>query len=646
MSLAYVERIKHKPLLKGVDAFANSIRGYFDNRLPRKRRYLMQASKVKKLEKKFISLNDSELKNEIQKYKALSARDILSKKDLFNAAAIVAEAAFRSMKMRPYKVQLAAALSLQSGCIAEMATGEGKSLTAAVAAVLIGWKGRGCHVMTSNHYLAVRDAEEFQALFKYCDLKAASINAESDNEERKAAYRADITYCTNKDVAADFLRDQLSLGSKQTSGRLLLNKINETNKESEPILTGLEYAIVDEADSVMIDDGVTPLLISTESRKAEDAMMYCTARDLAAKMVKGQFKIIEGKTIELTEAGKKFITGETEKLGGVWKLKRRREELVVQGLKALKVFHKDKEYIVDDGKVVIVDQETGRTMPDRFWRNGMHQAVEAKEKLEISPAKDTCARISFQKFFRMYRFLCGMTGTASEAAAEFYSYYHMPVVKIPTHRKCLRKFIGHSFSLSEKAKWKKVAKEVQRWYGHKRPVLVGTASIKDSEILSELLTELEVEHQVLNAKNHLEESDIVKLAGQKGKVTVATSMAGRGTDIKLSETTREIGGLLVITTQLYHSHRVDRQLHGRCSRQGDPGAVKCFYSLEDEIIKQNLPIGQYLLKTFFFLPGFLLLPFFKIAQKFSVKKSRKQRKSVLKSDDWLEEILGFTGEGY
>jgi preprotein translocase subunit SecA len=646
MNLSYVERIQPKPILKGFDAFANRLRGYTDNALPRKRYFLYKAAQVIQLSEKISLLDTSLLKVEIATYRSLAARRKLTGRDLLFATAIIREASFRSLKMSPYKVQIAAALSIQHNCIAEMATGEGKSLTAAIAAVLIGWQGKGCHLMTSNHYLAGRDAIEFEPFFTFCGLTVAAISEESQDQERRQAYLADVTYCTNKGVAADFLRDQLSMGPKQTSGRMLLNKINGKKDHTEPILRGLEYAIVDEADSVMIDDGVTPLLISSESGNKEDELMYCTARDLCQKMDSEHYKIIENALIELTKKGKSFIEHASANKSGVWAHKRRREELVIQALKAQHLFFNDKQYIIDEGKVIIVDQQTGRTMPDRSWRNGMHQAIEAKENLEISPAKDTCARISFQKFFRLYRSLGGMTGTASEAASEFYTYYNLPVVRIPTHKKCQRKFIGHSISINEEKKWQRITKTITQWHQKNRPILVGTASIKESELISQKLEAMEIPHQILNAKNHQEESQIIAQAGHSGKITVATSMAGRGTDIKLNQSSKENGGLLVITTQLYHSQRVDRQLQGRCSRQGDPGAVKCFYSLEDEILKQNFSLTRHLLAPFTFLPSFMLLPFFKMAQFLSSSKGRQQRKQVMKSDDWLDETLGFTGEGF
>ncbi|MCM8525690.1 MAG: hypothetical protein NE327_04175 [Lentisphaeraceae bacterium] len=647
MTNSYVERLESKPALKGLDAFVNTLRGAIGNTIPKQWFYLKQAEKALQISESLSALSDGVLQSQLKDKVALAQRNKLTDRDLLEATALICEASLRTMKMKPYKVQVAAAIALQSGYIAEMATGEGKSLTAALAAVLLGWNGRGCHVMTSNHYLACRDAEEFTPLFEYCGLSVAAIDTEMQDDDRRTAYNKDITYCTNKDVAADFLRDQMSMGSKHTTGRLLLNKLcGEGNKFRAPILRGLEYAIVDEADSVMIDDGVTPLLISMENRNDHQVQIYLKSHRCAKAMTEEHYRIVEGSLIEITESGRKFLKKFEPDKNGPWSLKRRREELAVQALKAKLLFEKDKQYIVEEDKVIIVDQETGRTMPDRFWRNGMHQAVEAKEGLEISPSKDTCARISFQKFFRLYGFLCGMTGTASEASTEFYSLYNLPILKIPTHRKCLRKYLGHKVYSSKEAKWTAVSNEVEKWYKQGRPILIGTASIMDSEALSKLLTEKEIPHNVLNAKNHLKESEIVSKAGSQNSVTVATSMAGRGTDIKLDDTAKSLGGLLVIATELFPSGRVDRQLYGRCSRQGDPGSVICYHSLDDEIITNNIPILRLIFKPLVFLPNIFLLPFLKAAQKRMIGKTKKQRKAVMKGDDWLDEILGFTGESF
>ena len=647
MTNSYVERLEAKPALKGLDAFMNTLRGAVGNTIPKQWYYLKQAQKALKISNSLSKISDGTLQEQLKDKVALAQRNKLADQDLLEATALVCEASLRTMKMKPYKVQVAAAIALQSGYIAEMATGEGKSLTAAIAAVLLGWNGRGCHVMTSNHYLACRDAEEFSPLFDFCGLSVASIDPEMQDDERRIAYSKDITYCTNKDVAADFLRDQLSMGSKHTTGRLLLDKLcGEGGSFREPILRGLEYAIIDEADSVMIDDGVTPLLISMENRNDHEVQIYLKSHRCAKAMTKEHYRIIENSSIEITDKGRDFLRQFEVEKSGPWSLKRRREELAIQALKAELLFEKNKQYIVEEDKVIIVDQETGRTMPDRFWRNGMHQAVEAKEGLEISPSKDTCARISFQKFFRLYGFLCGMTGTASEASTEFYSFYNLPILKIPTHRKCLRKYLGHKVYSTQEAKWQSVSNEVAKWYKQGRPILIGTASIMDSETLSKLLEGKAIPHKVLNAKNHLEESEIISMAGRQSSVTVATSMAGRGTDIKLDDKAKELGGLLVITTQLFPSGRVDRQLYGRCSRQGDPGSVICYHSLDDEIVKNNIPILRLIFKPLFFLPNFTLVPFLKAAQKRMVNRTKKQRKAVMKGDDWLDEILGFAGESF
>jgi preprotein translocase subunit SecA len=642
----YIDRIQQKPALKGIDAVVNTGLGHLTNLIPRQTLFLYRAAKVQKICQEIENDNDTTLKNKMATAASIAARGQLSGKDLLNATAYVCEASRRTMGMLPYKVQIAAALSLQAGYIAEMATGEGKSLTAAVAGVLIGWRRKGCHVMTSNHYLACRDAETFKPLFDYCDVTIGSISEKSENDDRRKAYACDLTYCTNKDVAADFLRDQLALGSKQNSARLLLKNMCTQQGTNDLILRGLENAIVDEADSVMIDDGVTPLLISTESDKREDSEIFKVADKMARGFSKNHFIAIGTHEIELTDSGKDKLEKLCQGRIGVWQMPRRREEIFLQALKAHHLFEKDREYIIEDGKVVIVDKATGRTMPDRFWRNGMHQAVEAKEGLDISPSKDTCARISFQKFFRFYKSICGMTGTAREASSEFWELYSLPLVRIPTHRPCIRQNNGALIFFNQKKKWATVAQEIKRMSLSGRPILVGTSSIHDSEQLSQILEGMQIKHHILNARNHAEESVIISQAGQVGAITVTTSMAGRGTDIKLSDRAKVLGGLYVMSTQLYHSKRIDRQLYGRCSRQGDPGSYITFIALDDEIFMEAFPLIRTCLKALCFLPSTLLMPLINAVQKKAVKARRKQRAAVMKSDDWLEDALGFAGEDF
>jgi len=587
-------------------------------------------------------------------------RDIftLGKEDhqiLNEAFAAIREVCFRTVEMKPYKVQVAGAIAIEKGCVAEMSTGEGKTLTAALPAVLAGWRGKGCHIMTSNSYLACRDAEQMAPVYQYCGLTVAGL-APDDNDSlvRKNAYLADITYCTNADVAADFLRDQLALGKGNSPVHELLKTVAGVDDytPAKTVLRGLACAIVDEADSVLIDDGVTPLLISGESRSAEKEQMFLDAKEMAQLFTEGKDYFINEryKEIVIKPSGYDIIKRESKRLKGVWSGIVRSKELINQALTVKHFFIKDKQYIIDEGKVVIVDEATGRLMKDRFWQSGTHQAVEAKEGVDITADKETFARISFQRFFRFYKTLGGMTGTAKEARHELFYYYNLKVVSIPTNRKCIRKPYPDKIYITKKQKWDAVIEEIQQIHKEKRPILVGTAHIRDSESLSRRLAGLRLEHQVLNAVYHAQEAKIVATAGKSGSIVIATNMAGRGTDIKLSEPSRKYGGLHVIATERFDSSRIDRQLYGRCSRQGDPGSAIAIICLDDMLIRKYLRLFKLPIKwlsTIFSHNGRTLFPhffpIFRIAQFFSVIQGRRQRKSVLQSDDWLKNMLGFAG---
>lgn len=643
---------KLEDLPSGIDGVYKNIGGFFLRQVPRKTILMKRAKGILALEKHFTDLSDDELKVKAKGFQEIFLLGREKDEDLDMAFAFVREVAWRVKGMKPYQVQVAGGLAIEKGYIAEMSTGEGKTLTATMPAVIAGWRGRGCHVMTTNNYLACRDAEEMAPIYEFCGLTVAGIEDSLPPDKRPAAYQADITYCTNKDVAADFLRDQLSCGHGAGGTVSLLSQISHVKqKESVTTLRGLECVIVDEADSVLIDDGVTPLLISGESDNPQLHDAYTQASHLSKLFLEGEHYTADQKfrDIRLTKTGKALLDEEGPKFGGLWMGQVRRRELLVQALVAKHFFIKNKEYIIDDGKIVIVDESTGRLMPDRFWREGMHQAVEAKEGVEVNPGKETYARISFQKFFRLYKKLSGMSGTASEAKSEFFYFYQRQVVRIPTNRKCLRKMYGDKIFLSEEAKFKALVKEVEEKHKAGRAVLVGTGSIKDSETVSELLNKEGLEHEVLNARFHEDEAEIVKRAGVSGKITVATNMAGRGTDIKLSDATKQAGGLHVVATEHFDSSRIDRQLYGRASRQGDPGSAISLISFKDPLIVKNLgfigklcgfflrPLGQRVR-----IPGAILI--FKLAQYFSVKQGRRQRKGVLKSDKWLESNLGFAGK--
>jgi preprotein translocase subunit SecA len=413
---------------------------------------------------------------------------------------------------------------------------------------------------------------------------------------------------------------------------------------------GLHYAIVDEADSVLIDEAVTPLIISGSVPNEEQVEAFQEAVELAGQLGEGEdFKINQRyREIDLTPAGKNKLETLTEDLHGLWKGARRREELVTQALTARYFYELDQQYVVQDDKVVIVDEFTGRLMPDRTWRDGLHQAIEAKEQLEVNPPKDTFARISFQRFFRLYKRMAGMSGTAVEGTGEFWQIYHLPVVVIPTNKPCIRTKLPDRVYATEDAKWNAIVDEIRRVHATGQPLLVGTRSVRASEELSGRLSAIGLEHQVLNAVRHKEEAQIVAGAGQPGRITVATNMAGRGTDIKLGRGVADLGGLYVLATERHESGRVDRQLYGRAGRQGDPGVAQTFVSLDDELVRRYSP---YWAKSAARRHGGTTenigsrstWRLFTRAQRKAQRMAYNQRRGVLRTDDWLDEYLGFAG---
>lgn len=572
--------------------------------------------------------------------------------DLERAFALVREVAFRQIGEKPFLVQVAGALALEDGCVTEMATGEGKTLTATMPVTVAGWRGRGCHVITVNDYLAGRDAEWMGRIYEFCGLTVAHIEQQTPPAERRTAYLADVTYCTNKEVAADFLRDRLVLGRLRGLCSMLLAKMATGGGQATDRLVqrGLHYAIVDEADSILVDEAVTPLIISGQAPNPEQVESFHEAADIAGQMEpEADYQVNPRyREIELTDQGESRLTELTAGLGGVWKGTRRRLEMINQALTAKELYLRGKHYVIEDDKIVIVDEFTGRMMPDRTWRDGLHQAIEAKEEVEINAPKATYARISFQRFFRIYRKLSGMTGTASEANAEFWQIYHLPVVTIPTNRPCIRKHLPNIVLPTESAKWARIVDEIRDVHKIGRPILVGTRTVRASEQLSELLKAEKLDHQVLNAVYHRQEAQIVAEAGQRGKITVATNMAGRGTDIKLGRRVTGLGGLHVIAAEPNESARIDRQLFGRGARQGDPGSAQGIFSLEDEVVSRYArTIAAGLKKRYGNakedISSALVRSVFRLAQSRAERLALRQRKSVLRTDHWLDEQLGFTG---
>jgi preprotein translocase subunit SecA len=638
-------------LPEGADARWEAARGIVKRLGRSTAAYLARADAVLALESTYHTLTNAKLQEACKEMRDSFRAGGDEDKLLPQALAMVREVCGRTLGMTPYREQVAGALAMIDGCVAEMATGEGKTLTATMPATIGGWRGRGCHVITVNDYLAARDAHEMGPVYKFCGLSVASIGQDVKPPERRAGYDADITYLTNKEVCADFLRDRLALGRLKGVTSAILGKWISKQGTDRLVMRGLEYAIVDEADSVLVDEAVTPLIISGDAPNSDQVDAYKQAVELASQLTLQEHFVpnTQYREVELTDAGWEYLGDIAEPLGGIWTGARRREELVVQALTARIFFQKGKQYIVDDeGKVVIVDEFTGRLMPDRTWREGLHQAIEAKENLTVNPAKDTFARISFQRFFRTYKKLCGMTGTAKEESRELWQIYNLPVVEIPTHKPKIRTQAVDQIYATEAVKYEAIVAEIEKVHATGRPVLVGTRSVRSSEYLSAMLSEKKLPHEVLNAVRHAEEAQIVAGAGQPGRITVATNMAGRGTDIKLGKGVAELGGLCVLATERHESPRVDRQLFGRAGRQGDPGSAAAYVSLEDELLLRHAPHLQKLFKRRFGetekpIDNAIVRRMFTRAQRKAQKVSLAQRKQVLQSDNWLNESLGFAG---
>lgn len=596
------------------------------------------------MEGEFSELADERLEALAGELGALFRRRRGGAGDLDRALALARELALRRVAMRPFAVQVAGALALLDGCVAELATGEGKTLVAALAAGVQAWRGRGCHVVTANDYLARRDAEWMRPLYESLGLRVASVTQESGVEERLAAYEADVTYTTSKEIAADFLRDRLALAPRTNLTESLARRLAapEDAPTTPLLLRGLAFAIVDEADSVLIDDAVTPLILNGPATNPVRAEAYATAASIASELEPRRDYRVDRRhrDVDLTEAGRARVGELTRRMHGLWRAPRRREEMVVQALAARELFVRDEHYIVRDGRVVVIDESTGRTLPDRTWRAGLHQAIEAREGLEVQPMRETIARISFQRFFNMYERLAGMTGTAREASAEFWTTYRMPIVVFPPNRPSRRKILPPIIARTTGEKWCRVVEEIRREHERGRPVLVGTPTIGESETLSALLREAGMEHGVLNARLHDREAAIVARAGEPGRITVATNMAGRGTDIELAPGVAERGGLHVIATSFHDSARVDRQLLGRGARQGDPGSGRMVGSLEDALLVRYAPRLRLAAGA---LPAPLLVPLFRAAQRRARAHGRLRRRMVTDADERLADSLAFAG---
>jgi preprotein translocase subunit SecA len=558
--------------------------------------------------------------------------------------ALVREAAARTVRQRHFDVQLTGGWAMVNGMLAEMETGEGKTLTATLAAATAALAGRAVHVITVNDYLAARDAEWMRPVYEALGLSVGCVRQGMEPDARRAAYRCDVTYCSNKEVAFDYLRDRIVLGGRPRRIGAAVEALWGEDLGSRLLLRGLQFAIVDEADSVLVDEARTPLILSTQARQGQEEALHREALALAAELSHGDFRAGE-QGVEILDSGLAKLEELSAPLGGVWRGPRRREELVRQALSALHILQRDKHYLVRDGKVVIIDENTGRLMPDRSWEQGLHQLIELKEGCAVTGRRDTLARISYQRFFRRYLHLAGMTGTAREVAGELWAVYRLRVASIPTHKPGRRRRLADRIYGSSERKWRAVVERVVELRNAGRPVLIGTRSVAASEKLAAHFDAAGLPYRLLNARQDRDEAEIIARAGDAGCITVATNMAGRGTDIKLAPGVAEAGGLCVIATELNDSARVDRQLFGRCARQGDPGSCEAILAVDEDLVRSFLPAASATLGRLGRLPRWLGRLVFAFAQWRAEAAYSRMRRDLLDLDDYLGDMLAFSGRG-
>ncbi len=601
----------------------------------------------------FKDLNEGVLKDKVYGIRKAIKENGLTIDLVASAFALVREVTYQKIGLRQFDEQLIGGWVLINGMVAEMETGEGKTLTATLPACAAALAGIPVHIITVNDYLACRDADLLRPIYESLGLKVGVVKHGMSLDERRIAYGCDVTYCTNKEIVFDYLKDRLLFG--QQSGHLqmrLERLLGRENRLDQLLLRGLSFAIVDEADSVFIDEARTPLIISGPVDNTYEEEIYKQSLELSCQLDLNKDYTVDAssKTLEISDQGKDNLRQIAEPFGGIWKGRQLREELISQALTAQHVFLRDRDYIVKNGKVQIVDEYTGRVMEDRTWERGLHQLIEAKEGCDITPQNATLARISYQRFFKRYHRLSGMTGTAREVSSELWSVYGLAVVSVPTHKPVIRHAYTSKIFKNAEIKWQTIVKRIGEMYSEGRPVLVGTRSVETSEHLSSLLSDAGLPHRILNARQDKEEAEIISQSGQKSNITVATNLAGRGTDIVISEDVKRLGGLHVIATEYHDAQRIDRQLFGRCGRQGDPGSFEMIASLDDELFERYKETYK----------GFVLSKltgpdtkvgrsigrsYASIAQWTQQRKHFLVRRDLLKFDQSFEDAIAFSGRG-
>lgn len=619
----------------GFDGFCNDIYGLFKRLAFSLKKLKAQSETVMQTAALAAELNDDIFASEIEKCKALVRKGKTGGASL-QVLGYICNASRMSIGIMPYAEQIMGALLMSGNYVIQMQTGEGKTITGALAAVLSCWRGSPCHIVTSNDYLAKRDASLMKDLYETCGLTVSFVIGGMNPFERKAAYEADIVYSTSKELLADFLRDRLS---GEATDSLI--------SQRKPVMRGLHTAIIDEADSVLADEATVPLIISVagKNRLLKEAVM--TALSISQTLVQDIDYVTEQfhSDIKITQQGRAKIESVLKDLPAVWSSYERSEYLIKQALLAQHFYQRDVHYLVYEGKIIIVDEKTGRMMEGRNWSGGLHQAVEAKEGVELTDVTESHIQMSFQMFFRLYKRLAGMSGTLQNIERELWSVYGLIAVKIPTHvLKKLTKYPDKIFKTLED-KWAHTAREIKAQSSKGRAVLAGTRSIKDSEELYARLKDFGIDATVLNAVKHEQEAEIIAQAGKSGMVTIATNMAGRGTDIKADKETLEAGGLHVLATERHESRRVDMQLFGRTARQGQPGSGQMMLSLQDEVFSRFAPVrlAAWLSSILHTSIGrWTALAFYIYYQHCAEKLRSRLRKRILQQDMMLNRNLSFT----
>ncbi|OYY94831.1 MAG: hypothetical protein B7Y41_04485 [Hydrogenophilales bacterium 28-61-23] len=639
----YAERLDRKE--NALDSWTRNAAGGLWHRLrPFKSRLGDLARAAGALSAEVAALDDAAIRRDLRGV-ARAALDAPT--DAARAFALVREASRRSLGMTPFDVQLMGAAALFAGKLSEMQTGEGKTLTAALAACIAGVAGLPVHVVTVNDYLAERDADEMRPLYAYFGLEVGVIVTGLSLEARAAAYARQVTYCTNKELVFDYLKDRVTAGGRASRAQLKVRSHLGGRQKTGLLLRGLHFAIVDEADSILIDEARTPLILAEKGESAGDPKVYIQALELARGLEAGKdFELLSARReLHLSQTGKATLAARCNQLGDAWTAAHGREHLVSQALRALHLFQRDQHYLVAEDKVHIVDEYTGRILPGRTWEQGLHQLIETKEGCPLSEQNRTLARITYQRFFRRYLRLSGMTGTAHEVRGEIWAVYGLETVAIPTNRPSLRAYPPTLCAADAAEKWRRVALEARRVLAACRPVLIGSRSVEASEQLAEALTAAGIPHRVLNARQDADEAQVVAEAGQPGAVTVATNMAGRGTDIHLGPMVAEKGGLHVILTEYHDSARIDRQLFGRCARQGDPGSAIAIVALDDVLFREQGGMLLAALRRAYPAgpPPFWIERLRRHAQRKASAIHARTRRDTLKQDRNLDTMLAFAG---